>query len=121
MEDRRPDPDHTGLRPLGPHGEGYCRVCCFVIGLTARGLLEEHQRGAVDAYGSPQNCKGSSKPPAKVTPYASRKAAFRYTPNKAWCPECRQDAPIMPLRGIQVYARHPAGARLTCSLTGHRI
>lgn len=59
---------------LSEYGEGYCAVCKFVVGLNYDGQLERHSRGVMI---SPRECKGSLKKPPKVTPYASRSAAFR--------------------------------------------
>lgn len=70
------DPEsHHGLRPLGPYGEGYCRVCHFVQALTSDGLIERHSRGALLV--GPAQCKGSFTKAPKITPFASRKAQFR--------------------------------------------
>lgn len=90
-----PPPEHSGIRPLGPYGEGYCRVCRFVVGLTADHLLEEHWRGKYANLGDGKACKGSYTRPPKVTPYASRKSAFRATATKVICPVCRREVVVM--------------------------
>lgn len=83
----RVEAEHAGLRPLGPHGEGYCPVCRFVVGLDPRGRLERHTR-TMGAYLTAGPCKGGDRAPAKRTPFASRKSAFRVTSNKPKCPQC---------------------------------
>lgn len=101
------EPAHTGVRPLGPYGEGYCRVCAFVVGLDRYGLLEGHTRGTSNIYTGERNlCPGSIRPPAKVTPYSSRKAAFRITPTTDWCPECGQYITTARHLGGRVYTQH---------------
>lgn len=77
---------------LSEYGEGYCRHCHFIEGLTFQGLLAEHYRGKImNTYGadSRKPCKGSLKTPAKITPWASRKAAFRVRQPVAPCSVCR--------------------------------
>jgi hypothetical protein len=96
---------HSGLRPLSPWGEGYCKECHFIIGLDHQGRLEVHNRG-IQAYGTPPQCKGSYKKPPKVTPYSSRKAAFTTKSPDAWCPRCKQHVPTTWQGGGHVYARH---------------
>lgn len=81
-----PEPDHSGLRPLSPWGEGYCRYCHFVVGLTYDGQLAGHNRGA--QLQSNSACKGGGTRPPKVTPYASRKAAFTTKSEKVDCHVC---------------------------------
>lgn len=88
-------PEHSGLRPLGPHGEGYCRVCRFVVGLTDQLVLEEHWRGKYATMGDGKPCRGSYTRPPKVTPYASRKSAFRANATKVHCPVCRREVVVM--------------------------
>lgn len=85
-----PPPDHSGLRPLGPYGEGYCPKCRFVVGLTDAGRLEKHWRMVFPDREpiSRDACKGSYTRPPKVTPYASRKAAFKVTIPGVYCPVC---------------------------------
>lgn len=90
-----PPPEHAGLRPLGPHGEGYCRVCRFVVGLTADHLLEEHYRGKYANLGDGKACKGSYTRPPKVTPYASKRSQFRASATKVNCPVCRREVVVM--------------------------
>lgn len=88
-----PDPPHTGLRPLSPWGEGYCRHCCFVVGLNYAGQLVEHDRGA--QLHSNARCKGSLTRPPKVTPYSSRKAAFTTKSEKVACYVCRREVHLL--------------------------
>lgn len=99
-----PDPGHAGLRPLSPYGEGYCRVCHFVVGLTYDGKLVGHTRGALLMNAA--ECKGSGARPPSVTPYGSRKAAFRLSSPDCWCPECKQTVATTRQGGMHVYARH---------------
>lgn len=88
MDDR-----HSGLRPLGPYGEGYCRVCHFVIALDERGRLEHHSRGAVIA--STTLCKGGRRKPPKLTPLESYKARFRSIAPVATCPFCMNSVMVL--------------------------
>lgn len=99
------DPGHSGLRPLSPYGEGYCRVCQFVVGLGYDGRLVPHKRG-IASYGQEKDCNGSGRVPPKLTPYASRKAAFTVKAPDVWCPECKQWVTSSRQGGMQVYARH---------------
>lgn len=103
-----PEPEHSGLRPLSPWGEGYCRWCHFVVGLTWEGQLVEHVRGA-HGLDITNPCKGSFTKPPKVTPYASRKAAFRVKSEPAWCPKCRQFARTTRKGGVRTYTWHSRG------------
>lgn len=100
-----PEPPHSGVRPLSPWGEGYCRHCCFVVGLTYDGQLAEHTRGAQLMY--PKPCKGGGTKAPKVTPYSSRKAAFRLSAPDVWCPACKQFVRSTRQGQAQVYERHP--------------
>lgn len=109
------DPTHSGLRPLSPYGEGYCRACLFVVGLDHLGRLEAHSRNNSIYRDERQECKGSGAKPPKVTPYASRKAAFRVTAPDVWCPGCKQWATSVPQHGIRVYAQHG------CALSGRPV
>lgn len=97
---------------LSEYGEGYCRVCHFVIGLTWQGVLGPHIRGAHGLHlGDVGECKGSYKVPPKVTPCSSAKAMFRVTPTMAWCPDCKADVPThLGIRGgSRSYGRHRVG------------
>lgn len=76
-----PDPRPPSI--LSEHGEGYCRFCQFVVGLISTGELQPHSRNVLV---SPRECEGSYKKPPKVTPYYSRKAAFRTLAHKEVCP-----------------------------------
>lgn len=90
---------------LSEFGEGYCRWCHFVVGLTRWGVMARHYRGRGLPQGE-KHCPGSLKAPAKRTPYSSRKAAFRVTPRRVWCEECRRDVPTTYLDRYWVYDRH---------------
>lgn len=79
---------------LGPFGEGYCRVCRFVIGLDEYGLLDPHTRGGHGGLAA-RPCKGSSRTPPKLTPYSSRLSAFRASPRKLDCPVCGQNVVVL--------------------------
>lgn len=85
--------EHTGLRPLGPNGEGYCPVCHFIEPLTADGRIEEHptRKEAEGRYNIREAgaCPGSYRRPPSHTPYFSRKAMFRVVVDLAPCPACR--------------------------------
>lgn len=85
-------PEHSGLRPLGPYGEGYCRVCHFIIGLTANGLIERHTRGGQFA---PTECKGGFKKAPKLIPTTSKLAAFKTKAGLVLCPVCTQMVPLL--------------------------
>jgi hypothetical protein len=118
-----PEPPHTGLRPLSPHGEGYCTVCHFVVGRNRYGLLERHTRGAAD-YGIPAAvCEGSDTKGSSRIPYASRLAAFTTRQPYTWCPECRQSVKAVRQKGVKVYALHPArkGGVIHCPFGGRDI
>ena len=113
-------PVHHGLRPLGPYGEGYCRVCHFVQALTFDGLIERHSRGAL--LDGPAECKGSFTKAPKITPFASRKAMFRLKAPDAWCPECKRFVRSVTRGGVPVYARHSSvAAPWMCPYTMHRV
>ena len=89
-------PEHSGLRPLSPYGEGYCRWCCFVVGLDRNGLLVRHFRGGSgDELLGPRSCPGTGTRPPKITPYTSRKARFRVKAQKATCHLCRREVSLM--------------------------
>lgn len=112
-----PTTEHTGVRPLSPNGEGYCRWCHFVVGLDEEGKLDQHRRGfARDWEVSSKDCKGSGTKPPKVTPYASRKAAFRVGAPYAYCPLCKQQVKTERYTNTQVYALHwpPGNFRAQC-------
>ena len=85
-------PEHSGLRPLGPYGEGYCRVCHFILALTADGLIERHSRGSQI---SPRECKGSWRKAPKLTPMTSKLAAFKTKAELVECTKCRRFVPTM--------------------------
>lgn len=84
-----PNPDRPPTI-LSEYGEGYCTRCRFVIGLTAQGRMVPHFRGrGLDAYNpSGKHCDGSRRFPAKVTPYSSRKSAFRIRVSMDTCNDC---------------------------------
>lgn len=90
---------------LSEWGEGYCRWCQFVVGLTHWGKLATHYRGRGLRY-EDKLCPGSLKAPAKRTPYSSRTAAFRVTPRQVWCEACEKPAPTTHAGGYWVYSRH---------------
>ena len=93
---------------LGPYGEGYCRYCRFVEGLDQYGLLNSHIRGALGrSYTEdPKPCKGSSRKPAKVTPYMSRLSVFVTRPRKVDCPQCGARVQLVTGTGYQYLERH---------------
>jgi hypothetical protein len=97
---------------LGVYGEGYCRHCHFVEALDYDGLLIPHNRG-VGNFVQP-GCKGSGKRPPKLTPYASRLAAFSSSPPEGICPVCKTSQVITSNR---VMARHWNGAVRVCEGT----
>jgi len=113
------EPVHTGVRPLSPHGEGYCRWCFFVVGLDHDGLLTAHERNGL--YEAPKTCKGSGTRPPKVTPYASRKAAFLTRSPREWCPTCCQTVNTRTwTRSGRVFVRHfrfPGDQTLVCPMS----
>lgn len=88
---------------LGPYGEGYCRFCCFVVGLGPDGRLDNHRRGQIPGAAL---CDGSGVIPPKATPYASRKAMFRVTSDKVDCPGCAQKVPLAHYPSGTQYMRH---------------
>lgn len=88
-----PDPRPPTI--LSEFGDGYCRVCHFIVGLDAHGLLLVHVRGAhglVARYGETNPaCKGSDRAPTKLTPFTSRLAAFSTKARRDQCPACHQE------------------------------
>lgn len=123
---REPDP----ARPptiLSDYGEGYCRHCQFVVGLTQQGTLAPHVRGTAVYDRKP--CKGSYTRPPSRTPYYSRKAAFTVRVPKATCPHCKIPVDVKIIGGTPTYARHsrpgtlyPAARPATlCSLSGRAV
>lgn len=83
---------------LSDFGEGYCRVCRFILGLDEKGRLVPHVRGIEPAYTSiaRKPCDGSGRAPAKVTPITSRKSAFSTLARTERCPECSRQIQIIP-------------------------
>lgn len=74
---------------LSEHGEGYCATCRFVVGLDATGMMDPHVRGRYGEYVQPATgCKGGGRRPAKITPYSSRKSAFRIRVEMDTCLQC---------------------------------
>ena len=60
----KPSPGASDRPPsiLSEHGEGYCAVCRFVVGLDATGMLDFHSRGRYAEYAQPASgCKGGGK------------------------------------------------------------
>lgn len=108
-----PEPPHSGVRPLSPWGEGYCRHCCFVVGLTYDGQLAEHTRGA--QLMDPKPCKGTGARPPKITPYASRKAAFRAVARKEQCHLCKRDVVLLADGRLSAHSRDPYRLTDTCA------
>lgn len=94
---------------LSPFGEGYCRVCRFVVGLDEFGMLDRHTRGGHGAL-VPNPCKGSGKTPPKLTPYSSRLSAFRFSPRKVDCPVCGRNVAVLSDGRIQ---GHPVAHSVT--------
>lgn len=92
---------------LGEHGEGYCRHCHFVEALDHNGLITEHRRGIGNV--AQDRCKGSGRRPPKLTPYASRLAAFRTTMETALCRYCDQYQSVMSYTSGPIFARHWQG------------
>lgn len=106
-----PEPVHTGLRPLGPYGEGYCTVCHFIEPLTVLGVIEPHYRG-LGLSAAIQTCPGSYKTPPKLTPVTSRRAAFRRVAPTVACTVCGGDAAIRLDGRI---AAHPGQGVQSCT------
>lgn len=95
---------------LSPYGEGYCRFCRFVVGLNEYGLLDGHRRGLSmeGRYAETSNaplCKGSDRAPAKVTPYQSKKSAFRMNVAMGECRTCGRRVRLDP-RAPEVLGYH---------------
>lgn len=101
----------SALRPLGPHGEGYCTVCHFIEPLLPSGVIDRHYRG-VQLAGSAKPCSGSYKKPPRLTPVTSRLAAFRLDAPTVVCPVCWAYVPIRLDRRI---AAHSAQDVQSCS------
>lgn len=105
---------------LSPHGEGYCRACRFVVGLTEDGKMDHHMRGTVTDYGHKgvaEMCKGSFKRPAKVTPYAAAKNRFITRLAKVTCHLCGNR---VNRRLDGRYGSHNESGRLPCP-AGYRL
>jgi len=77
---------------LSEWGEGYCRWCFFVVGLSHDGRLAQHHRNS--SY-QPRQCDGSGTLPPKITPFSSRKAAFKQVAKKHPCHVCRRTVPVL--------------------------
>lgn len=95
---------------LSPHGEGYCTVCRFIVGLDADGVISFHERPDPDAsgYHTPARtcCRGTGKVPPKRTPYASEKNRFYTRPAKLECPRCRQEVKVNTFTSGKYYVKH---------------
>lgn len=99
---------------LSPHGEGYCKECRFIVGLTEDGRLEPHERGRTLAgsYGRTVVwCPGGDRRPAPKSrvPFFSRLSAFRLRSHSAPCPSCGKTVKVHRLLQLEdryVYARH---------------
>lgn len=98
---------------LSEWGEGYCRWCFFVVGLSHDGRLAQHSRGSNGA--SPHQCDGSGTKPPKITPYASRKAAFKTVARKMRCHECSREVSVLP---DGRFAAHTVAYHVTTSCKG---
>lgn len=79
---------------LSPHGEAYCTVCRFVVGVTEKGRLDFHERTSITEYGhrEPQKrCKGSGRRAGKGRiPVTSRLSAFGTRAPRGTCPKCEK-------------------------------
>lgn len=95
---------------LSPHGEGYCTVCRFVVGLDADGRISYHERPDPDSsgYHTPARtcCRGTRKVPPKRTPYASEKNRFRTRAAKTECPRCKQQVKVNSFTSGRYYVKH---------------
>lgn len=104
-----PDPRPPTI--LSDHGDGYCRVCHFIVGLDANGLLLPHVRGAhglAARYGEINPaCKGGDRPPPKLTPFTSRLAAFSTKPRQDQCPACHQTVIIDASTRWTMHTQYP--------------
>jgi len=89
---------------LSEFGEGYCRVCHFVVGLVEDGRLIFHERGRHS--NSIAACDGSGRKPSKVTPYASRLAAFKTKAPLVACPGCGHQVTVASYPSGPLIARH---------------
>lgn len=117
---------------LSPYGEGYCKVCRFIVGLGPDGLMDRHSRGRnLDRYSSNHNkpCKGSGRRPAPASrvPYWSRRSRFRYEAPVVRCPHCNQEAKVGALGGLDTlyFLRHQSHIRDgfggMCPMTGESV
>ena len=115
------EPRHTGLRPLGPYGEGYCRVCHFIVPLGYDGQLAPHFKGHSSDFALTGACEGAGTRPPKLTPNRSRLAAFTCTPPYAVCTFCGERVVVT---AVKVYGRHfsgPGGADGVCTGSGRPV
>ena len=71
-----------------PHGDGYCPVCRFIVGLDPDLLLENHTREDSNYASGRALCKGSGRRPPKKIPYSSTKSRFKVKAAKVPCPVC---------------------------------
>jgi hypothetical protein len=106
-----PDPRPPTI--LGPHGEGYCKVCHFIVGLDRNGLLINHKRGIDSIAGG--ICKGSLKVPPKLTPITSKLAAFKTSAPVRRCPYCVED---VSLTSLKTFSRHWSQPSVMCQGSG---
>jgi hypothetical protein len=107
---------------LSEHGEGYCRVCRFVVGLDEFGRLQSHRPGSSmdDRYSHQEapRCKGTGRLPAKITPVTSTKSAFKAEPVKVTCHVCGKAVGVdvhLSLTGRSTYKDHRSPDRKRCT------
>lgn len=93
---------------LSPYGEGYCRVCRFIVGLNANGLVERHTRlDPESAWGWGRKlCPGRDRTPPKRIPFAAGKSRFRIHAKKTECPLCHRRVRVNTFTSGEYITRH---------------
>lgn len=110
---------------LSPYGEGYCKVCRFIVGLGPDGLIEEHTRldpESVHSVGR-KPCPGGDRTPPKRIPYAAGKNRFLTRSKRVECPYCKRTVKVRSHSSGQYYADHTTSpwTRTTCQGAVRRI
>lgn len=102
-----------------PHGDGYCPVCRFIVGLDPDLLLENHTREDSNHVSGRALCKGSGRRPPKRIPYSSTKSRFKVKAARVPCPVCGRQAPVLTTHNGTYVGRH--GMLGICEGYGKRI
>lgn len=110
---------------LSPYGEGYCRVCRFIVGLDASGLIERHTRLDPESIhsGARKPCPGGDRTPPKRIPLTAGKSRFRIRGKKTECPLCHRRVRVNTFTSGEYIARHTQTpwTAIPCEATGNKI